>query len=87
MGDRCILISMSEDEGRSWPIQRCLEIDPNIGGSDANRSGGYSSLTKTADFELASLHEIGSEANDNFSIVFKKFNLAWILNGIPEPVD
>ncbi len=69
-------VRISYDEGKTWPIQRYL--DPDL--------GGYSSLTKTADLMVASLQEIGADSLGRHSIIFRKFNLPWILNGIPEPI-
>lgn len=71
-----MVVRISYDDGATWPIQRTL--DPS--------RGGYSSLTKTADFMIASLQEYGADAGHH-SIVFRKFNLSWILNGTPEPID
>lgn len=69
-------VRISYDEGLTWPIQRMLDVD----------RGGYSSLTKTADLMVGSLQEIGADALGRHSIIFRKFNLPWILNGTPEPV-
>lgn len=69
-------VRISYDDGQTWPIQRYLDPD----------SGGYSSLTKSADFMVASLQEIGADLTGKHSIIFRKFNLPWILNGTPEPV-
>lgn len=70
-------VRISYDDGRTWPVQRLLDED----------RGGYSSLAKTEDFMIGSLQEMGDNGLGQLSIIFRKFNLPWIVNGIPEPVD
>ncbi len=69
-------VRISYDDGTTWPVQRLLDAD----------NGGYSSLAKTADYQIASLQELRSSNNNVYSIIFRKFNLPWILNGTPEPL-
>ncbi|MEO3927782.1 exo-alpha-sialidase [Micromonosporaceae bacterium B7E4] len=52
----------------------------------AGNEGGYSSMTKTADYRIGALVETdffndGSGANSYRAIVWRRFNLSWILNG------
>jgi sialidase-1 len=70
-------VRISYDEGLTWPRGRYLDL----------ARGGYSSLTKTADFNIASLQEIGKDSKGRHSIIFRKFNLPWILDGNSEPVN
>lgn len=48
--------------------------------------GGYSSLTKTADRKVGALvetdfYQAGGSEKDHRAIVWRRFNLSWILNG------
>lgn len=73
-------VRISYDNGASWPIRRELQ----------SWTGGYSSLCKTQDGMIGSLQELGGLASNlspNGSIWFRKFNISWILNGKPEPVQ
>ena len=54
--------------------------------SGAGYEGGYSSLTKTPDFRIGALvetdfFEYGSDPRSHRAIVWRRFNLSWILNG------
>lgn len=54
--------------------------------SGAGNEGGYSSMTKTADFRIGALVETdwfndGSGSNSYRAIVWRRFNLSWVLNG------
>jgi sialidase-1 len=54
--------------------------------SGAGNEGGYSSMTKTADFKIGALvetdfFEYGSDPRSHRAIVWRRFNLSWILNG------
>jgi sialidase-1 len=69
-------VKVSYDEGRTWPVERLL---------DAN-NGGYSSLVRTEDNQIASVQELRENNNRSSSIKFRRFNLSWVLNGKPEPV-
>lgn len=70
-------VRISYDDGVTWPVERLL---------DAN-NGGYSSMAKTADFQIASLQEYRGGNNTNYSIKYRRFNLPWILNGQREPLQ
>ncbi|MEO3815848.1 sialidase family protein [Plantactinospora sp. B24E8] len=85
-------VRISYDEGRSWPVYRRLSDAPlpawsGLGGGNV-AEGGYSSLAKTADYHVGALVEVNenTSASDTSrrSIVFRKFNLPWMLNGTPE---
>lgn len=69
-------VKISYDEGLTWPVERQLDA----------YNGGYSSLTKTEDNQIASLQELRENNNRSSSIKFRRFNLSWILNGKAEPV-
>lgn len=50
----------------------------------AGNEGGYSSMTKTADFKIGALVESDFDEGGNLShraIFWRRFNLSWILNG------
>lgn len=54
--------------------------------SGAGNEGGYSSMTKTADFNVGALvetdfYQTGGSKDDYRAIVWRKFNLSWILHG------
>jgi sialidase-1 len=54
--------------------------------SGAGNEGGYSSMTKTADAKVGALVESNFYQNegtidDNMVIIWRRFNLSWILNG------
>lgn len=54
--------------------------------SGAGHEGGYSSMTKTADFKIGALvetdfYQTGGSKDDHRAIVWRRFNLSWILNG------
>lgn len=69
-------VRISYDDGLSWPVER--QLDGN--------NGGYSSMAKTEDGQVASLQESRTNNNTAYSIKFRRFNLAWILDGKPEPI-
>ncbi|NEE02823.1 sialidase family protein [Phytoactinopolyspora halotolerans] len=87
-------VRISYDEGRTWPISRPLSDAPLPSwpglGTGNWAEGGYSSMAKTADYHVGALVELnentGSSASSHRSIVFRKFNLPWILNGRTEPL-
>ena len=68
---------ISYDDGETWPISRELDAV----------NGGYSSLVKTGDYNIGSLQELRQNGGNSFSIIFRKFNLSWILDGTIEPVN
>ncbi|EFY93780.1 extracellular sialidase/neuraminidase [Metarhizium acridum CQMa 102] len=54
--------------------------------SGAGNEGGYASLTKTADSEIGALVETdfdqtGGSKDDYHAIIWRKFNLSWVLHG------
>ena len=67
-------VRISYDDGQSWPVHRLLEAG----------TSAYSSMAKTADYHVAALYEIAGDSQGRRSIVLKKFNLPWILNGVSE---
>ncbi|MGX5816925.1 sialidase family protein [Chitinophaga lutea] len=88
---RCnMTVRISYDDGATWPISRAI-YDWNTCDYAAITvaKGGYSSMTKTADYCVGALIEINEDvhasATSNKSIEFHKFNLPWILNGRSEP--
>ncbi|MEV4628107.1 sialidase family protein [Micromonospora sp. NPDC049523] len=85
-------VRISYDEGRTWPIFRRLADAPLPAwaglGSGSVAEGGYSSMTKTADYTVGALVEVnentGNSDTSHRTIVFRKFNLPWMLNGATE---
>lgn len=75
-------VRISYDNARTWPVSRPFTQAPLPSG--AGTEGGYSSMAKTADSRIGALVEsnlnVGSGASPR-SILFRKFNLSWILNG------
>jgi sialidase-1 len=86
-------IRISYDEAQTWPISRALSDAPLPAwpglGSGSVKEGGYSSMAKTADYFVGALVEVNEDTANNStshrSIVFRKVNLPWILNGRTEP--
>jgi len=80
---------VSYDEGQSWYAGRRLHNTMSQEAAAAQGKGGYSSMTKTADFAIGALVEQKETPtgtyNSHWSIEFQKFNLPWLLNGQPEP--
>jgi sialidase-1 len=76
-------VRISYDNAHTWPISRPFSEGPQAAG--AGTEGGYSSMTKTADFRIAALVESNADTSNNDSsyrnIIFRKFNLSWILHG------
>lgn len=70
-------VKISYDDGITWPVERML---------DAN-NGGYSSMARTDNGQIASLQEARENNNTAYTIKFRRFNLSWVLNGEPEPVQ
>lgn len=68
-------VRVSYDGGRTWPLCRRLPTS----------RGGYSSMTKTANYRVATLVEVGRSSGGNHSIRLYVFNLPWLLNDRPEP--
>jgi sialidase-1 len=75
-------VRISYDNAHTWPVSRPLNEAEVVAG--AGTEGGYSSMTKTADFRIGALIESNLNTNDGKSarsIIFRKFNLSWILHG------
>jgi sialidase-1 len=89
-------VRISYDDGKSWRFSRSLNDarlpKPSVPGwsglgTGAVAEGGYSSLAKTADYFTAALVEVNEDTgtrSSHRSIVFRTFNLPWILNGREE---
>ncbi|WP_158847936.1 sialidase family protein [Saccharothrix deserti] len=79
-------IRMSEDEGRTWSYSRPFSDAPLPGEGGSYREGGYSSITKTADYHVGALIEVNENTSANTtshrSIAFRKVNLPWIQGGV-----
>jgi sialidase-1 len=77
-----VRISYDEDAAK-WTYGRELQDAPVSG---AGYEGGYSSMTKTADFKIGALVESdfyedkGGEGSHR-AIIWRRFNLSWIVNG------
>lgn len=69
-------VRISYDDGLTWPVERLLD----------GNNGGYSSMAKTENAQIASLQESRTNNNTAYSIKLRRFNLAWILDGKPEPI-
>ncbi|KFH41434.1 Exo-alpha-sialidase-like protein [Hapsidospora chrysogenum ATCC 11550] len=72
-----------DDDAAKWNYGRELADAPVSG---AGHEGGYSSMTKTADFKIGALvetdfYQTGGSKGDYRAIVWRRFNLSWILNG------
>jgi sialidase-1 len=84
-----MMARVSYDEGQTWYASRRLHNTITPEEAAAQGKGGYSSMTKTADFAIGALVEQKETPtgtyNSNWSIEFQKFNLTWLLNGQPEP--
>lgn len=79
---------VSYNEGQTWYASRRLHNTITQEEAAAQGKGGYSSMTKTADFAIGTLveqRETPSSSNSHWSIEFQKFNLTWLLDGQPEP--
>ncbi|TDD91006.1 sialidase family protein [Actinomadura rubrisoli] len=75
-------VRISYDGARTWPVDRPLTDAPPP--AEAGTEGGYSSMAKTSDYRVAALVESNLDTRHNGtsyrSIVFRKFNLSWILH-------
>jgi sialidase-1 len=74
-------VRISYDNAGTWPVGRPLSAGPLPPG--AGTEGGYSSLAKTADSQIGALVESNLQVGDKASprsILFRKFNLSWILH-------
>ncbi|KHN96201.1 extracellular sialidase/neuraminidase [Metarhizium album ARSEF 1941] len=81
---RAMRVRISYDkEAKKFLVNRKLSDAPVV---DAGFEGGYSSLTKTADTYIGALVETnfdqtGGTKSDFRAIIWRKFNLSWILHG------
>lgn len=78
-----MFVRLSYDDGASWPISRQLYDWLTIDQCIAQGKGGYSSMTKTADYCVGILVEVNPGGNR--SIDFHKVNLEWIRDGAGDP--
>ena len=76
MGGSDLTVYLSRDEGRTWPVSRLVEPGP----------ARYSDLAVTDDGTILCLYSNG-ERRDLEKISVVRFNLAWLLDGQPEPVN
>lgn len=87
---RCRMrVSVSYDEGRTWPVGRHTHHWLTPTSTCAQDKGGYSSLAKTADNQVGAMIEFiepPGPSGWHRSIEFHKFNLAWVTAGVREPV-
>ncbi|MGW7519906.1 sialidase family protein [Streptomyces sp. NPDC054796] len=63
---RNLTLSLSRDNGRTWPVSRTVEKGP----------AAYSTMTRLPDGTIALLYEAGPYGR----LVFVRFNLAWLLD-------
>ncbi|RZS44979.1 A/G-specific DNA-adenine glycosylase [Herbihabitans rhizosphaerae] len=74
-------VRISYDDAQTWPRSRPLSESPI---PDSGTEGGYSSMAKTDDFHIGALVETNlriGDPNSPKSIIFRRFNLSWILHG------
>jgi sialidase-1 len=78
-----VRISYDADAAK-WDYGRDLS-DAAVPRTVAGNEGGYSSMTKTADFKIGALVESDFNNDDgkdsHRTIIWRRFNLSWILNG------
>lgn len=73
-----LTLKMSYDEGKTWPVHRV--IDPGV--------TGYSDLAVGPDKIIYCLYEDGAvhgRQTNNAHMIVARFNLAWLLHGVPGP--
>ncbi|MFE9656467.1 exo-alpha-sialidase [Micromonospora sp. NPDC006431] len=81
---RAMRVRISYDpDARAYTYGRNLSDAPISG---VGHEGGYSSMTKTADYKIGALvetdfYEYGSDPRSHRAIVWRRFNLSWIVNG------
>lgn len=84
-----MLVRISYDEGRNWPIDRRLYDELSEPQAQTQGKGGYSSLAKMYNGHIGALVEINENTKDNAnshrSIDFHEFNIAWIVKDQKEP--
>ncbi|TNF27175.1 MAG: exo-alpha-sialidase [Deltaproteobacteria bacterium] len=85
--ERCKMrVRLSYDNGVTWPISRQLHDDLTATQTCDLHLGGYSSMTKTADYHVAALVErVEAGAGNHRGIELHRFNLPWVVDGTPEP--
>ena len=79
---------MSENEGHTWSYSRPFSDAPLPGEGGSYAEGGYSSIVKTADYNVGALIEVNEDTGSSAShrsIAFRKVNLPWIQAGVSEP--
>lgn len=86
--ERCKMrVRLSYDGGVTWPLSRQLHDNMTADETCQKHLGGYSSMTKTADYHVGALVErVESGSGSHRGIEFHRFNLPWIVNGTPEPL-
>ncbi|WP_257669259.1 sialidase family protein [Parapedobacter tibetensis] len=86
---RCKMrVRISYNSGATWPRSRRLHDWLTETETCNQGKGGYSSMTKTADYKIGALVEYNENvgnATSHRSIEFHRFNIPWILNGQSEP--
>ncbi|KID97187.1 extracellular sialidase/neuraminidase, partial [Metarhizium majus ARSEF 297] len=82
---RAMRVRISYDkDAKGYTHGRKLADAPVAG---AGNEGGYASLTRTADGEVGALVETnfdqtgGGSKDDHYAIIWRKFNLSWVLHG------
>ncbi|PZG01936.1 exo-alpha-sialidase [Micromonospora deserti] len=81
---RAMRVRISYDaDARTYTYGRKLSDAPISG---VGYEGGYSSIAKTADYKIGALvetdfYEYGSDPRSHRAIVWRRFNLSWIVNG------
>jgi sialidase-1 len=81
---RAMRVRISYDpDARRFTYGRNLSDAPISG---VGHEGGYSSMTKTADYKIGALvetdfYEYGNDPRSHRAIVWRRFNLSWIVNG------
>ena len=77
MGGSDLTVYLSRDEGRTWPVSRLVEPGP-ARYSDLGRDRGTGRFS-------ASIAMVERRDLEKISVV--RFNLAWLLDGQPEPAN
>ncbi len=78
-GRHSLAVSLSKDNGKTWPITRHLEMEKPGGGSFH-----YPSITQGADGMLHATYSIfvkNEDGSEGKSIKYARFNKEWILEG------
>lgn len=64
-----LTVKVSNDEGKSWPVRKVINPGP----------AGYSDVAVGPDGTIYCLYETNSDMGFNYTMVLKRFNMAWIL--------